>query len=114
MKHKVSRFSKSETVMRFRQTRQKLKSNFDNDRRDVHVKLPPKLASMWEEQHATSAMRRSSISSWSFDELVVSYDDMRSIFDPVLDRNLHSSKRGCSQFHVIMGRTSVWRKPCFL
>lgn len=41
-----------------------------------HLRLPPKLAVMWEEEDAMPKRL-------SYDEIVLTHEDMRSIFDPV-------------------------------
>lgn len=75
-------------VKDFCQTWEKIKFDFDNAQGDVHVELPLQIATMWEKQPATSGMRGALITSWSFDELGILDDDMRSIFNPVVDRIL--------------------------
>jgi len=57
-----------------------VKYRFDGENGDEDVELPPALAEMWETEGGTS--------SGSYDELILTNKDMKSMFDPIVKRIL--------------------------
>ncbi|KAG0579312.1 hypothetical protein KC19_4G089700 [Ceratodon purpureus] len=110
LRRRISCFKRFEAlhpaiVLDFRQEWEKVKYKFDGDENgEVHLDLPPKLASMWEQEHALSLSRRPSMSNFvSFDEMVLTENDMKSIFDPVVTMILELVEaRMVSELQAIM------------